>query len=151
VLRTQAPAAASDTSDMQGTCRAGLLGLALAGLLGCSAESLDAVPATPGSTHGPGSRQERDGQLLLKQSYRTPDAYLDVVEYYDTKTAQQSGWEGRANSDGFALFRKNLQVDGQLATARPVDPDAPGAAIMITVTPDSTQIQTYNSFPHAES
>jgi hypothetical protein len=132
---------------MQGTRRIGLLGLALAALLACTVEALEAVPAYPGASLGPGSRQELGDQLLLKQTYRTPDSYLDVVEYYEGYIAKQRGWEGRANGDGFALFRKNLQLDGMLATAKPVDPGEPGAAILITITPDSTQIQTFNSFP----
>lgn len=126
------------------------IGLALAGVLACTVQTFEAVPAYPGAGLGPGSRVEADGQLLLKQTYSTPDAYLDVVKFYQSYTAKQQGWEGRANGDGFALFRKNLQLDGMLAVAKPVDPGEPGAAILITISPNSTQIQTFNSFPHRD-
>ena len=67
---------------MQARCRRGALGLALAVWLGCTVETLEAVPAYPGAALGSGSRQELEGQLLLKQSYQTPEVREFVLSKF---------------------------------------------------------------------
>ncbi len=132
------------TSTRRSRVAAALLILGCVGAIGCSAETYG-IDAYPGSSLGPGHRADNEGYLYLQQVYWTPDAYLDVVRFYEAYTAKEPGWEGESNSS-FAMWTRNMRVP-ELGAGEPLDPMQPGGAIFIIEEPNRTLIKTYASYP----
>ena len=129
------------------TARASLaLALGLGLVAGCFVDTLEAVPAYPGSSIGPGYRQKDDGRTSLKQIYYTPDGYHQVVEYYGRYVNESGVWEEQVSGD-LAIWKQNMQLDSLMTNASPIDPAKPGKLIVVVNEGTRTTIRAYSSHP----
>ena len=122
------------------------LALGFALVAGCFVDTLDAVPAYPGSSIGPGYRQREDGRTSLKQIYYTPDGFSQVVEYYGQYAKESGEWEQSVSTD-MAIWRQNMRLDSRMTSASPIDPARPGKLIVVVNEGMRTTIRAFSSHP----
>ena len=131
----------------------GSTALAIAGCLAfaaCNVSTLEAPPAYPGSSLGPGSRYTENGITSLKQMYMTPDAYAEVVNFYKSYVAEEPGWQGEPNLE-MTTWTKNMRLEGAGDQAVPLDPSKPGKMILLINAGQRVMITTYAAYPATDS